>query len=189
MLTKFEKLCSSVWQFVFRVCLLNSIYMSHVMRKPVYAICEQQRRRSAYMRNFKPLASLWSCAGWFESHLVRNPEHRFSRDVAHIWMGLCMKLCIVCVNNKGLTWLQTCAVSMCTVSLEPLLFACVIKIFSHGLAQDSCYSWGLSQPYLGVKNEPPHDKTNEMACAPSEDSDQLGHPLGHLISLRCSLVG
>ena len=25
--------------------------------------------------------------------------------------------------------------------------------------------------------EPPHDKTNKMACAPSEDSDQPGHPL------------
>ena len=25
-------------------------------------------------------------------------------------------------------------------------------------------------------NEPPHDKTNRMACAPSEDSDQPGHP-------------
>ena len=23
--------------------------------------------------------------------------------------------------------------------------------------------------------EPPHDKTNTMACAPSEDSDQPGH--------------
>ena len=33
-------------------------------------------------------------------------------------------------------------------------------------------------------NEPPHDKTNEMACAPSEDSEQLGHPPS-LISLRC----
>ena len=25
--------------------------------------------------------------------------------------------------------------------------------------------------------EPPHDKTNRVACAPSEDSDQPGHPL------------
>ena len=25
--------------------------------------------------------------------------------------------------------------------------------------------------------EPPHDKTNKMVCAPSEDSDQPGHPL------------
>ena len=24
--------------------------------------------------------------------------------------------------------------------------------------------------------EQPHDKTNKMACAPSEDSDQPGHP-------------
>ena len=24
--------------------------------------------------------------------------------------------------------------------------------------------------------EPPHDKTNKMACTPSEDSDQPGHP-------------
>ena len=24
--------------------------------------------------------------------------------------------------------------------------------------------------------EPPHDKTNNVACAPSEDSDQPGHP-------------
>ena len=24
--------------------------------------------------------------------------------------------------------------------------------------------------------EPPHDETNKMACAPSEDSDQPGHP-------------
>ena len=33
-------------------------------------------------------------------------------------------------------------------------------------------------------NEPPHDKTNKIACAPSEDSDQPGHPPS-LISLRC----
>ena len=26
------------------------------------------------------------------------------------------------------------------------------------------------------KNEPPHDKTNKMACAPSDNSDHPGHP-------------
>ena len=43
--------------------------MSHVMKKPVYAICEQQRRRSA-------------CAsgGRCETYLVENAEDRFSRD-------------------------------------------------------------------------------------------------------------
>ena len=82
-------------------------HFSHVMRKPVYAICEQQRRRSAcasaqsdqhiccslprkyntssfYIRNIKPLDSLCSCAGQFESYLVENLEYRFSRDVAHL---------------------------------------------------------------------------------------------------------
>ena len=32
--------------------------------------------------------------------------------------------------------------------------------------------------------ESPRDKTNKMACAPSKDSDQPGHPPS-LISLRC----
>ena len=36
------------------------------------------------MQNFKPLASLCSSAGRFESYLVGNNEDRFSRDVAHI---------------------------------------------------------------------------------------------------------
>ena len=77
------------------------------MRKPVCAICKQQRHRSActsaqsdqrlcclllgyyntstcYSRNFKTLASLISWAGRFESYLVANPKDRFSRDVAHI---------------------------------------------------------------------------------------------------------
>ena len=38
--------------------------------------------------------------------------------------------------------------------------------------------------------EPYCDKTNKMACAPSEDSDQPGHlHLPSLISLRCALGG
>ena len=83
--------------------------MSHVMRKPVYVICEQQRRRSVctsaqsdqrlccslsgcyntstcYSQNFKNLASLCSWTGRFESYLVANSEDRFSRDVAHVYV-------------------------------------------------------------------------------------------------------
>ena len=83
------------------------MYMSHIMRKPVYAICKQQRCRSAcatmqpdqrfccslpryynissfYIRNFKPPSSFCSCAGQFVSYLVSNPEDRFSRDEAHM---------------------------------------------------------------------------------------------------------
>ena len=34
----------------------------------------------------------------------------------------------------------------------------------------------LSLPGTIYIIEPPHDKTNQMSCAPSEDSDQPGHP-------------
>ena len=37
---------------------------------------------------------------------------------------------------------------------------------------------------LTLTYEPHRDKANKMACAPSEDSDQPGHPPS-LISLRC----
>ena len=78
-------------------------YLSLVIRKPVFALCEQQRRRSActsaqsdqhlccsflrqyntcscYVLNFKTIASLCGCAGRFESYLVANDKDRFSRD-------------------------------------------------------------------------------------------------------------
>ena len=79
------------------------------MIKPVYAIYEQQRHRSAcasvqsdqhlccsllkqhnastrYKRNSKTLASLCSLVhvGQFESYRVQPHEDRFSRDKAHI---------------------------------------------------------------------------------------------------------
>ena len=31
-------------------------------------------------------------------------------------------------------------------------------------------------PRIVTENKLPHDKTNKMACAPIEDSDQPGHP-------------
>ena len=78
------------------------------MRKPVYATCEQQRRRSActsaqsdqhlccslpryynissfYIRNFKTLATFCSWPGWFESYLVANPEDRFFSQCGSYW--------------------------------------------------------------------------------------------------------
>ena len=37
--------------------------------------------------------------------------------------------------------------------------------------------WFWLSAYLQKLNEPQHDKTNKMISAPSEDSDQPGHPL------------
>ena len=41
----------------------------------------------------------------------------------------------------------------------------------------------LFSDYQNVIHEPRHDKTNKMACAPSEDSDQPGHQ-----NQKCLLV-
>ena len=75
------------------------------MRKPVNAICEQQKCRSACASaqsdqrlycllpgqyntsTISRLGSLCSCASQFESQLVANTENRFSRDMAHYWAG------------------------------------------------------------------------------------------------------
>ena len=53
--------------------------LSRVLKKCVYAICEQQRRRAACAST-----SLCSCAGWFVSYLVATPEDGFSRDEANL---------------------------------------------------------------------------------------------------------
>ena len=85
------------------------------MRKPAYAICEQQRRKSAcasaqtdqhiccslprsyniyrfYIGNFMPLARVCGCAGQFVSYLVENPEDRFSRDEAQMVVNVALYL-------------------------------------------------------------------------------------------------
>ena len=71
--------------------------MSHVMRKPVHAICEQHPRSliSAFVvRCLDSIIHLLAIAeisktltspcNRFESQLVANPEDRFSRDEAQI---------------------------------------------------------------------------------------------------------
>ena len=40
---------------------------------------------------------------------------------------------------------------------------------------DKIAGYVLVQSKEMVRYEPPHNKTNKMACAPSEDSDQPGH--------------
>ena len=44
------------------------------------------------------------------------------------------------------------------------------------LFQFECFSWLCPLKQKMTTNEPQHDKTNKMTCAPSEDSDQPGHP-------------
>ena len=77
-----------------------------------------------------------------------------------------------------------------------------VFIFFLFLNENICYGHSLELPLQGdsneysqhmflwrnKKNEPAHEKINKMACAPSKDSDQPGHP-PNLISLHCALNG
>ena len=102
-------------------------YRSYIMRNPVHAMCEQQRLRSTcasaqsdqrlccslpkeyntsnfYIRNFKPLPSVCSWAGRFESTLVANPEDRVSRDEAQLFRVSLIKLFS---TKKNILWSKT----------------------------------------------------------------------------------
>ena len=54
----------------------------------------------------------------------------------------------------------------------------IFKIdLSHTVSSIRLFKYSQHEPVdiIPSKFEPPHDKTNKMTCAPSEDSDQPGH--------------
>ena len=92
-------------------------YLSLVMRKPFFCICENkdadqlrnncaavQRLCFRYMettilllpkfRNFKPQAIFCGCTAWFVSDLVGNPEDRFFDNEAHFRQAFQMPLAV-----------------------------------------------------------------------------------------------
>ena len=52
----------------------------------------------------------------------------------------------------------------------------ITVIIGHRMARIFYPCHGLKMKFYRNTNEPCHDKTNNMAFAPSEDSDQSGHP-------------
>ena len=76
-------------------------------------------------------------------------------------------------------------VSFCQLDLTGLskqcLFIDLIQLIYHSLMVMIHQGHEI---HITWTNEPPHDETNKLICALSEDSDQPGHTPG-LISLRC----
>ena len=90
-----------IWATSWQNLLLSYAYNSAF----AYNICVQQRLicvisafvvrcldgitplvSTVYIRNVKPLPSFFDCTGRFVTYLVANPEDRFSRDEAHIFL-------------------------------------------------------------------------------------------------------
>ena len=120
------------FQVTCQACDQHGDYVSHVMRKPVLCLCEQQGTDQpahsqslistfivccldsiiplvSFIRNFKTLTSFCGCAGRFVSYLVANPEDRFSCDKAHVaYLRFCLKTRTACtsMNSSKSTWIQ-----------------------------------------------------------------------------------
>ena len=71
----------------------------------------------------------------------------------------------------------------CNCWSAPLLFADGIDRFTHGVAKMTCT---LDKISTMCKFELLHVKTNKVACAPSEDSDQPGHPPSLIRVFTCA---
>ena len=73
---------------------------------------------------------------------------------------------------------------ICMCCVEVLFYQAICDYITGGRG-----SWSLCWPSTSLSTfELQHDKTNKVACAPSEDSNQTGHQPS-LISLRCALSG
>ena len=70
-----------------------------------YSLFGKYHIQTCFKRNFNFLACLCSLGGLLESHFVRNPEDRFSRDKAHLiklWCGVAMRTRLLCIKKKML---------------------------------------------------------------------------------------
>ena len=154
-----------------------------------YVISEQQRRRSAcasaqsdqhlcfaakivwdvfllypdisllYLESFKILASLCSWVGWFESYLVKN--HR--RHILE-WCGSCVHTYMfqVGVDPHFKEWGTTGLLSVVSTSIvnsKEYNSSVILR-----MAVKSSNKWAATW------------QNQQSDCAPSEDSDQPGHP-------------
>ena len=73
---------------------------------------------------------------------------------------------------------QTLSLAICNL--------CVVVFKSNQLNFSDKVCFAIYEQQKRISYEPPHDKTNKMICAHSEDSDQPGHPsgLGRVLAVR-----
>ena len=89
-------------------------------------------------------------------------------------------MCCVSYIHMYILWERSLAT---LYGLTPLYLINVERLESCSIYLEAAF---ISEEFCIKTFEPPHDKTNKMACAPSEDSDQPGHPpsLISVVSVR-----
>ena len=91
------------------------------------------------------------------------------------------KLFLLLLRDNGHCWWKSWSVITSSVTDHShtwdknIPFYGCQRFFFHGLLV-SFWDKNAVSNCPSLLHEPPHDKTNRMACVPSEDSDQPGHP-------------
>ena len=87
-----------------------------------------------YSQNFKTIASLISRADRLESYLVRNPEDKFSRDMAHIYQVYLPLLPSYFWTSSTLRHLLSGTLTgtlLCILGPENRIFNCVMGVYQN----------------------------------------------------------
>ena len=153
--------------------------ISHLRTKPTKWMCSAKIQISLGIRQ------VWSESSLFTQRTAKDPSFLHAPRTAAYDLGLHW-LPMSLLWDTGLYGLKR-QTHLSHLMTKPTMWLCaqrrprsawdsfsasvsvLVLLSSHHLCFISVLNFGLF--------EPPHDKTNEMACAPSEDSDQHWHPL------------
>ena len=158
--------------------------------------------------SLKTLIRLGGCPGWSESSLGAKPFFWFCHVAAHngFWFAVVQDaLFLKAVSERNPRYYK------CTYVSNFNLFVChfatrlkneqwnkisAMQLWFFGPPRGPNSRFNARSSYVDSENciktcgwyiiEPEHDETNEMACAPGEDSDQTGHPpsLSRVLAVR-----
>ena len=103
--------------------------------------------------------------------LINNNVSSFSVEEWLKYLDRILILCLNSLNRHCELWFIGPKYASFAISDDFLLLA-IYSTFEYQNAVDIL----MYILWPAITYEPPHDKTNKMACAPSEDSDQPGHP-------------
>ena len=88
----------------------------------------------------------------------------------------------ICLQQRHpLSLISTCVIGCLDSTIPIVAVSKIPRLFLASVAEEAGLSLTWSHNSRGrfshdMAQEPPHDKSNKMTCAPTEDSDQPGHP-------------
>ena len=103
--------------------------------------------------------SAWRNLGSLATHWAHNEDSDLSLGGCPGWSVFAGRTCF-CLFYRALAYMST------------FFLFYIFPLFLFG-TEEGCDLWLWHSLEIF---EPPREKTNKMACAPSEDSDQPGHP-------------